>query len=115
MKSSSTIRSIFVDWRIGRVIMFILITGSVSFSLGNEILNIILAGVIGATLSAGGFYLDYLGDYKKDRESGKLSNPIAKGTISPRIGAILVIFLLCISVIIGLLVKIIILKLLTQL
>ncbi|MFX0174933.1 MAG: UbiA family prenyltransferase [Candidatus Hodarchaeota archaeon] len=102
----TSMRSIFVDWRLGRIIMFILITGSVSFGLGNLWINIILAGLLGATLSAGGFYLDYLGDYKRDRESGKLSNPIAKGTISPRIGMILIALLLSISIMIGLFVNI---------
>jgi len=86
--------------------MFILITGSVSFALGNFWINTILAGLIGATLSAGGFYLDYLGDYKKDRVSGKLSNPIAKGTISPLFGIILVIVLISISIMFGILVNI---------
>jgi len=85
--------------------MFILITSSVSYGLGNLWINILLAGVIGATLSAGGFYLDYLGDYKKDRESGKLSNPIAKGTITPQVGIILVVLLLGISITIGLLIN----------
>lgn len=66
--------------------MFILITGSVTYGLRGSWLNVVLAGLIGATLSAGGFYLDYLADYKKDRASGKMSNPIARGSVSPRAG-----------------------------
>ena len=46
---------------------------------------------MGATLSAGGFFFDYLGDYKNDRESGNLKNPIARGTLSPRGGLIIII------------------------
>jgi hypothetical protein len=34
------------------------------------------SGLVGATLSAGGFFFDYLGDYKKDRKSRNLKNPI---------------------------------------
>jgi 4-hydroxybenzoate polyprenyltransferase len=91
---------IFGDWRLGRIIMFIMITSSVSYGLGGRLLNIILAGVVGATLSAGGFFFDYLGDYQKDRESGNLKNPIARGSISPRGGFILIISCFLISVVI---------------
>jgi len=101
-----SMRTIFVDWRLGRIIMFVLITGSVSYGVGNGVVNIILAGVIGATLAAGGFYLDYLGDYKKDHQSGKLSNPIAKGTVSPQMATLLVILLLNTSINIGVFVNI---------
>ena len=77
-------KTFLVDWRGGRIIMFIMITSSVAFGFGSTILNSILAGLAGAFLSAGGFYLDYYGDYEEDIESGKLSNPIAKGTIAPK-------------------------------
>jgi 4-hydroxybenzoate polyprenyltransferase len=48
----------------------------------------------------GDFFFDYLGDYKKDRESGNLKNPIARGTLSPRGGFILIILCFAISIII---------------
>ena len=88
---SSKMQLIFGDWRLGRIIMFILITSSVAYGLGGTLVNIILAGLVGATLSAGGFFFDYLGDYKSDRESGNLKNPIARGTLSVRGGLVFVI------------------------
>lgn len=54
-------------------------------------MNIILAGIAGATLSARDFFLDYLGDYQKDRDSGNMKNPIARGSLSPRGGVIFII------------------------
>ncbi|MFW9820344.1 MAG: UbiA family prenyltransferase [Candidatus Thorarchaeota archaeon] len=93
---SSKMQLIFGDWRLGRILMFIMITSSVSYGLGGTLLNVILAGLVGATLSAGGFFFDYLGDYKKDRASGNLKNPIARGTLSPRGG--LLFTLLCFSI-----------------
>ncbi|UCC20354.1 MAG: UbiA family prenyltransferase [Promethearchaeota archaeon] len=95
---SSKMQLIFGDWRLGRILMFFFITSSVSFGLGGNLINIILAGIIGATLSAGGFFFDYLGDYKKDRESGNLKNPIARGTLSPRAGLIFVVLCFAISI-----------------
>ena len=94
---SSKMQLIFGDWRLGRIIMFIMITSSVTYGLGGDLINIFLAGLVGATLSAGGFFFDYLGDYKKDQESGNLKNPIARGTLSPRGGLILIIFCFAIS------------------
>ena len=80
--------------------MFIMISSSVCYGLGGNLINIILAGVVGATLSAGGFFFDYLGDYKTDRESGNLKNPIARGTLSPRGGLLLIILCFTTSIII---------------
>ncbi len=85
--------------------MFILITGSVAYGLGGSGLNVVLAGLIGAALSGAGFYVDYFADYKKDRASGKMTNPIAKGIISPRTGLSIVVLFLGISVILSLLVN----------
>lgn len=34
--------------------------------------------------SGGGFYIDYLADYEKNRASGKMSNPHARGEVSLR-------------------------------
>ena len=105
----SLIRTIFVDWRVGRIIMFIMITGSVAYGFGSSLLNVLLASILGATLSASGFYLDYLGDYKKDRESEKLSNPIARGVISPKSMSVLVILLIAVNILIATFINILIL------
>jgi len=97
---SSKMQIIFGDWRLGRIIMFTLITSSVSYGLGGTPINILLAGLVGATLSAGGFFFDYLGDYKKDHKSGNLKNPIARGTLSPLGGLIFIILCFIMSSII---------------
>ncbi len=96
---------IFGDWRLGRIIMFTLITSSVSYGLGGTLINVILGGLVGATLSAGGFFFDYLGDYQKDRESGNMKNPIARGTLSPRGGLLFIISCFTISSIICIIVN----------
>ncbi len=95
----SKMQTIFGDWRLGRILMFIFITSSVSYGVGGSLVNILLAGLVGATLSAGGFFFDYLGDYKTDRESGNLKNPIARGTLSPRGGLIFIISCFTISIV----------------
>ena len=107
--NKSRLHIIFVDWRLGRVIMFIMITGSVAFGFGSSLLISIISAVIGALLSASGFYLDYLGDYKNDRESGKLTNPIAKGVISPKSMFTLIITFLSIVIILSSLINFMIL------
>ncbi|MFX1309404.1 MAG: UbiA family prenyltransferase [Promethearchaeota archaeon] len=102
---SSKMQLIFGDWRLGRIIMFTLITSSVSYGLGGTLINVILGGLVGATLSAGGFFFDYLGDYQKDRESGNMKNPIARGTLSPRGGLLFIISCFTISSIICIIVN----------
>jgi 4-hydroxybenzoate polyprenyltransferase len=97
---------IFGNWRLGRIIMFILITSSVSYGLGGSIMNVILAGLVGAMLSAGGFFFDYLGDYKKDRATGNLKNPLASGKLSPPGGLFIVITCFFISITISTIVNI---------
>lgn len=92
-------QTIFGDWSLGRIIMFIFITSSVSYGLGGSLVNILLAGLVGTTLSAGGFFFDYLGDYKNDCESGNLKNPIARDALSPREGVIIIISCFTISII----------------
>jgi 4-hydroxybenzoate polyprenyltransferase len=57
-----------------------MITGAVTYGLEGDWIEVIFAACLGLTLAMGGFYLDYLADYKKDKLSGKLSNPIARGT-----------------------------------
>ncbi|MFW9771313.1 MAG: UbiA family prenyltransferase [Candidatus Thorarchaeota archaeon] len=103
---SSKMQLIFGDWRLGRILMFFFITSSVSFGLGASLINLILAGLVGVLLSAGGFFFDYLGDHKKDRESGNLKNPIARGTLSPKGGLIFIISCFSVSTVICILVNI---------
>lgn len=96
-----TLWEIFESWRIGRVIMPALVTGSTAYGFGGSLNNVILAGLIGAFLALSGFYLDYLADWKKDRISGKMLNPIASGKMPPRMGLVCVIVGIGISTIIG--------------
>ena len=99
----SQLRSILGEWRVSRIIMLTLTTGSVAYGLGGSWLNVVLVGLIGATLSGGGFYLDYLADYEKDRASGKMSNPIARGVVSPRTTLSFVVFCLAVATVLALL------------
>jgi len=82
---------IFEAWRIARVIMLVLITGSTAYGFGGSSKNVIFASLIAAFLALGGFYLDYLADWRKDRASGKMLNPIASGEMSPELGLVFVI------------------------
>jgi 4-hydroxybenzoate polyprenyltransferase len=101
----SKLWSIFGDLRINRILMFILITGSVAYGLGGTWLNVVLTGLVGATLSGAGFYMDYFADYKKDRASGKMTNPIARGSMSPRTGLSIAALFLGVSAVLSLLVN----------
>jgi geranylgeranylglycerol-phosphate geranylgeranyltransferase len=94
-------KQIFVDWRVGRFIMFTLITGSVAYGLAGEWKQVLMAAFIGTTLSIFGFYLDYLMDFKKDKEVGKLSNPIARGTLPIAIAIPIVIITAIASIVLG--------------
>ncbi|MFW9921956.1 MAG: UbiA family prenyltransferase [Candidatus Thorarchaeota archaeon] len=97
--------TIFDDWRVGRFLMFILITGSITYGLGGSWLAVAFSSIIGLTLSISGFYLDYLFDYKKDIESGKISNPIARGTFTFKLAVITVVIALIVSITLGALVN----------
>lgn len=71
--------------------MMALVTGSTAYGFGGSNRAVLTAALIGIFLALGGFYLDYLADWKKDRASGKTLNPIAQGELSPAAGLILVI------------------------
>jgi len=77
--------------RVGRLIMMALVTGSTAYGFGGSNRSVLAAALIGVFLALGGFYLDYLADWKKDRASGKTLNPIAQGELSPAAGLVLVI------------------------
>lgn len=98
-KKSSKIQIIFVDWRVGRLIMFFMITASVAIGLQGTWHEILFAGAIGTFLSFSGFFLDYLLDFTDDKKSGKLSNPIAKGTLHPITAVVLIVSTLFASII----------------
>jgi len=71
--------------------MLTLVTGSTAYRFGGSSKEVSLAGLIAAFLVLGGFYLDHLVDWKKDRTAGKMLNPIARGKISPGLGLTFVI------------------------
>lgn len=98
-KKSSKIQIIFVDWRVGRLIMFFLITASVAYGLEGTWQEVLYAGAIGTFLSFSGFFLDYLLDFTDDKKSGKLSNPIAKGTLHHITAVVLIVGTLFASII----------------
>ncbi len=78
-------------WRVGRLIMMALVTGSTAYGFGGSSKQVIGAAFAAIFLALGGFYLDYRADWKKDRASGKMLNPIAQGEISPAVGTILAV------------------------
>ncbi len=82
---------VFESWRLGRVAMMAVVTGSTAYGFGAALRETLLIGLAAAFLALGGFYLDYLADWRVDRQSGKLLNPIAAGEMSPRAGLAFVI------------------------
>ncbi len=69
-------------WRLGRMLMLAVITGSTAYGFSATLPQAIPAALAAAFLALGGFYLDYLADWRKDRDSGKLLNPLATGELS---------------------------------
>ena len=88
----SKIQVIMVDWRVGRLIMFFMITASVTYGLNGTWQEVLYAGAIGTLVSFSGFFLDYLLDSEKDKKSGKLTNPIAKGSLHFITAVFLILF-----------------------
>ena len=81
----------FLDsFRIGRIIMLALVSSSTAYGLGGSARAVAYAGICAGFLSAGGFFLDYLADWKKDRKSGKLLNPVAAGDVTPKACAVFI-------------------------
>ncbi len=70
------------SFRIYRVLMLSIVTASTAYGLGASFKNTFYAGLTGGLLSLAGFFMDNLFDFKKDKKSGQLSNPIAAGAIS---------------------------------
>lgn len=93
------IRSIIRDWRVTRVLTLTLITFSVTYGLTNSWVNIVLATILGASLSFSGFLLDYSG--KLYNRSQPKSNPAGKMTLSPRGGVIIAISILSVCIIVA--------------
>ena len=92
VEERSKMQVIFVDWRVGRLIMFFMITAAVTYGLEGTWQEVLYAGAIGTLLSFSGFFMDYLIDSDKDKKVGKFSNPIAKGTLDIRLAAFLICF-----------------------
>ncbi len=69
-------------WRLGRMMMLAAITGATAYGFGGTPLQVLQAALVAPFLALGGFYLDYLADWRKDRDSGKLLNPLASGELS---------------------------------
>lgn len=82
----STVRILFDNFRLGRVIMLSLVTGSTAYGFGAGLQSAALAAVLGGLCAAGGFHLDLLADAAKDKLAGKLSNPYASGILSIPVG-----------------------------
>lgn len=77
--------------RILRVLMLAMVTGATAYGFGATPRKIVLVTLCAAFICWGGFFLDFLMDWRKDRLSGKLFNPIASGGVSPRLALTFVI------------------------
>jgi 4-hydroxybenzoate polyprenyltransferase len=88
-------------WRIDRIAMMALVTGSTAYGFGATPAIALKAGLTASFLALGGFYLDHLADWQKDREAGNTLNPIARGALSPLAARILVVASIGISVVLG--------------
>jgi 4-hydroxybenzoate polyprenyltransferase len=98
-EKKSKMQIIFVDWRVGRFIMFFMITAAVTYGLNGTWQEVLYAGAIGVLVAFTGFFLDYILDMEDDKKSGKLSNPIAKGTLNPIFAVVLIVTTLFASII----------------
>jgi 4-hydroxybenzoate polyprenyltransferase len=78
-------------FRIGRIIMLSLVTGSTTYCFGGSGKNVILSTLFGACLALAGFYLDSLLDRQKDKAGGKKSNPFVTGELSVKTGYLLML------------------------
>jgi 4-hydroxybenzoate polyprenyltransferase len=81
--------------------MMALVTGSTAYGFGGSSKQVILAGLTASFLAVGGFYLDHLADWRKDRKSGNMLNPIASGEMSPGLGLVFVIVGIGTSAVLG--------------
>ncbi|NPE08837.1 MAG: UbiA family prenyltransferase [Asgard group archaeon] len=98
-EKKSKMQIIMVDWRVGRFIMFFMITAAVTYGLEGTWQEVLYAGAIGVLVAFTGFFLDYISDMVDDKKSGKLSNPIAKGTLNPIFAVVLIVTTLFASII----------------
>jgi 4-hydroxybenzoate polyprenyltransferase len=78
-----------------------LVTGSTAYGFGASIRNVLLAGLAAMFLALGGFYIDYLADWRKDKASGKTLNPIAAGEMSGAMGAVFAVVGIVASALLG--------------
>jgi 4-hydroxybenzoate polyprenyltransferase len=88
-------------WRIDRVIMLSAVTAATAWGFGATPANTILSAFLGAFLCAAGFYLDYIADARKDRASGKISNPIASDQMPFNLAVAFVVICAGIAVALG--------------
>jgi len=99
------LQKIFEGLRIDRIIMLALVTSSTAYGFGGSSKKVCLVGLTAAFLALGGFYLDHLMDWKKDKASGNMINPIARGKVSTRLGLVFVIVGFGTSAVLGFLIN----------
>ena len=69
------------DYRIGRIAMLTLVSGTTAFGLSGNILSALLALAAGLGTALAGFYLDHVIDMSRDRQSPVNVNPLALETM----------------------------------
>lgn len=88
-------------WRMDRIVMVALVTGSTAYGFGATSEGALKAGLIAVFLALGGFYLDRVADWRKDREAGNTLNSIARGALSPPAAWFLVVTSIGASIVLG--------------
>lgn len=78
------VASFVESWRVGRVLMLAVVTAGTAFGLGASPGRSAVAGLLGASLSLGGFLLDDYLDRETDRAASAPRNPLAAGRADPR-------------------------------
>jgi 4-hydroxybenzoate polyprenyltransferase len=83
------------------MVMMALVTGSTAYGFGATPQTTLLAGLAAFFLALGGFYLDHVADWQKDRAAGNTLNPIARGALSRPAALVLVVAGIGISIVLG--------------
>jgi 4-hydroxybenzoate polyprenyltransferase len=78
------------DYRIGRIAMLTLVSGTTAFGLSGNIISALLSLTAGLGTALAGFYLDHVLDMFRDRQSPHNVNPLALGTMRLPVAVMLI-------------------------
>jgi 4-hydroxybenzoate polyprenyltransferase len=93
------------DFRVGRIAMLTLVSGTTAFGLSGDVPSSLLALCAGCGAAAAGFYLDHALDRTRDELSGNGANPLASGAMRPPVAIALIAVGLAMAVVPALFVR----------